>query len=205
MAAVDVRVSGQSVDVQATNAPIAEVLDRLSRQTHMKVVYDGAPPRQMVTLDLRGRTPVEAVTAALEGQGVNYALSMDPSGTRVETLLVSGTASAGASRPGSEERRTFAREIPQESIPQEEPETVVEEDAGAPADTSAGIAASQGRESGVAAEVPQTPPVETGLGGFSASPFAPQAPAPQPPAGSAPSTKGDQPPQPQATPPPFNP
>src|SRR5262245_18686809 len=128
MAAVDVRVSGQSVDVQATNAPISEVLERLSRQTHMKVVYDGAPPRQTVTLDLRGRTPVEAVTAALEGQGVNYALSMDPSGTRVETLLVSGTAAAGPSRPGGEERRTIAREIPQESIQQDEPETVVEED-----------------------------------------------------------------------------
>ena len=68
---------------------------------HEVVVYDGAPPRQMVTLDLRGRTLVEAVVAALEGQGVNYALAMDASGTHVETLLVSGTASMSASRGAS--------------------------------------------------------------------------------------------------------
>jgi hypothetical protein len=172
----------------------------------MKVVYDGAPPRQTITLDLRGRTPVEAVTAALEGQGVNYALSMDPTGVHVQTLLVSGTASAGASRPGNEDRRTFARDIPQEPVPQEEPEAVAEEDSGL-ADTAAGIAAAAGKDA-VAPEAPQPPPVETGLGGFSASPFAPQAPPPPQPSPSESSTGSqskEQPPQPQATPPPFNP
>src|SRR5262245_33373006 len=121
MAAVDVRVTGQSVDIQASNAPLSEVLERLSRQTRMKVVYDGAPPRQTITLDLRGRTPVEAVVAALEGQGVNYALSMDPTGTRVETLLVSGTATASARPAGTDDRRAAFKDVPPEPVI-EEPE-----------------------------------------------------------------------------------
>lgn len=192
-AAVDVRVSGQSVDVHAVNAPLAEILDRLSRQTQMRVVYDGAPPRQTISLDLRGRTPVEAVTAALEGQGVNYALSMDPTGTRVETLLVSGTAaSASGSRPTGGSDRPF-REPPPEPVI-EEPEPVAEEEGVPPADTTAAIQAQQGGKEGAAPPEPApAAPPEAGLGGFSASPFAPSAPRQQPP------------PQPQATPPPFNP
>jgi hypothetical protein len=195
MAAVDVRVSGESVDVQASNAPLAEILERLSRHTHMKVVYDGAPPRQTITLDLRGRTPVEAVVAALEGQGVNYALAMDATGTRVLTLLVSGTATATATatagRPagGMDERRA-AREVPPEPVI-EEAEPVAEEENPVPADSAAGVNLSAGQAKEVQPEV-AAPPADAGMGGFSASPFAPTAPKPQPP-------------QPQATPPPFNP
>jgi hypothetical protein len=197
MAAVDVRVSGQSVDVQASNAPLSEVLDRLSRQTQMKIVYDGTPPRQTVTLDLRGRTPVEAVVAALEGQGVNYALAMDPTGTRVETLLVSGTATASA-RTGPEPRRSpVITDMPAEPVV-DEPEAVVEDEGQPPADTSAGLnlPGPQGKE----AQPEQAPPPEANVG-FSASPFAPSARPPQP----TPPQPQQQPPQPQATPPPFNP
>jgi hypothetical protein len=159
----------------------------------MKVVYDGAPPRQTITLDLRGRTPVEAVVAALEGQGVNYALAMDATGTRVETLLVSGTATAtataGRAAGGMEERRA-ARELPPEPVI-EEPEPAAEEENAAQADSAAGVNLSAGQVKEVPPEV-AAPPADAGLGGFSASPFAPTAPKPQPP-------------QPQATPPPFNP
>jgi hypothetical protein len=192
MAAVDVRVSGPSVDILATNAPLSEVLDRLSRQTQMRVVYDGAPPRQTITLDLRGRTPVEAVTAALEGQGVNYALVMDPTGTRVETLLVSGTASTVARSAGASEDRRAFREQPPEPV-MEEPEPAPEEE-GPPADTTAGasIAGQSGKEAPAPAEAQPTAPPDAGLGGFTASPFAPTA-SRQPP------------PKPEATPPPFNP
>jgi hypothetical protein len=197
MAAVDVKVSGQSVDVQASNAPLAEVLERLSRQTQMKVVYDGTPPRQMVTLDLRGRTPVEAVVAALEGQGVNYALSMDATGTRVETLLVSGTAmaSSGPGRPmggNGMDGRSAPREVPAEPVI-EEPEPVSEEEGQAPPDTSAGLNLPVGGQvKDVPAPETPPPPPDAGLGGFTASPFAPAAVKPPVP-------------QPQATPPPFNP
>jgi len=207
-AAVEVRVAGQSVDVQATNAPLSEVLDRLSRQTQMKVVYEGVPPRQMISLDLRGRTPVEAVVAALEGQGVNYAMSMDDTGTRVQTLLVTGTASSSpASRAGN-----AAPEFPDRHVARdlsasasegaggiiEEPEPVSEEDAAPPPDTSVGLNAANpqtlGATKDTAAEAAAPPPADNGTG-WTASPFAPSAPPPV--------TKTD--PTPQATPPPFNP
>jgi hypothetical protein len=193
LAAVDVRVTGQSVDVQASNAPLSEVLERLSRQTQMRVVYDGAPPRMTVTLDLRGRTPVEAVVAALEGQGVNYALAMDPTGTRVETLLVSGTAATTAARTSAVAERSFPREVPQEAIP-EEPEPVPEDEGAAlPPDTTP--PGQQAPQTSKDKEAQQPEPIvpPAGLGGFSPSPFAPTAPKQEPP------------PQPQATPPPFNP
>jgi len=195
MAAVDVRVSGQSVDVQASNAPLSEILDRLSRQIQMKVVYDGAPPRQAVTLDLRGRTPVEAVVAALEGQGVNYALSMDPTGTRVETLLVSGTAPSAARVAGAAEGRSAMREMPAEAIVEEQEAVPEEENSQPPADTSAGLSmpgAQGGKDAAQPQPEPAAPP-DAGLGGFAASPFAPQGSRQQPS------------PAPQATPPPFNP
>jgi hypothetical protein len=202
-AAVEVRVAGQGVDVLASNAPITEVLDRLSRQTQMKVVYEGAPPRQTVSLDLRGRTPVEAVVAALEGQGVNYAMSMDETGTRVQTLLVTGTAaSSSPSRAagGAVEfpDRHAAREmaVASEAVI-EEPEPVPEDDGAPPPDTTVGLNAANpqtlGKDSPPEAVAPP-PPVDSGSG-WSASPFAPAAPPPV--------TKTD--PTPQATPPPFNP
>ena len=96
-AEVVVRVSGGHVDLTATAAPLADVLDRLARQTGMKVVYEGPAPRQLVTLSLRGRTPTETVLSVFEGLGVNFALVADPSGSRVQTLVVAGTATASSS------------------------------------------------------------------------------------------------------------
>ena len=57
---VDVRgTAAGRVSVRVTAAPLSDVLDRLARQTGMKVVYDGVPPRALV----RGRQ-VEDVTVA---------------------------------------------------------------------------------------------------------------------------------------------
>jgi hypothetical protein len=95
---VDVRsTAGGRVSLQVGSAPLSEVLDRLARQTGMRVIYDGAPPRALV----RGRhvedvTPAEAVLNVLEGLGVGYALRFDPDGVKVDTLLVIGTAGASA-------------------------------------------------------------------------------------------------------------
>jgi hypothetical protein len=203
-AAVEVRVAGQSVDVQASNAPISEVLDRLSRQTQMKVVYEGAPPRQMISLDLRGRTPVEAVVAALEGQGVNYAMAMDDTGTQVRTLLVSGTAAASPGGRAASAVQDFPERIPRDLSASavegviEEPEPVAEDEAVPPPDTAIGLNAANPQTLGATKEAPPeavaAPPIDNGSG-WSPSPFAPSAPPPV--------QKTE--PAPQATPPPFNP
>jgi hypothetical protein len=191
-AAVDVRVTGQAVDLVAINAPLSEVLDRLSRQIQMRLVYDGAPPRQPVSLDLKGRTPLEAVLAALEGQGVNYAMGMDSTGTRVETLLVSGLApSIGRTGSADSGRMANPRESARESMPEpvlEEPSPVGEDDGQPAADTTAAILMAnpqlQRKDDSAPAQQPDQAP------SWSRSPFAPDArpsgPAPAPAAAAPP-------------------
>jgi len=99
-AEVMIRVAGARVDVTATATPLNEILDRLARQTGMRVVYEGPAPRQPVTISLQGRSPAEAVLGLLEGLGLNYALVGDTTGTKVQTLILAGVAapSSGTSR-----------------------------------------------------------------------------------------------------------
>lgn len=108
-AGVEVTVTGDRLDVTAAQAPVSEVLDGLARKTRMKVVYEGPVPRTPVTLELRGRTPAQAVLDVLEGLGLSYALVLDVSGTEVETLMIVGTgaltASAGPVRPARSAQR----------------------------------------------------------------------------------------------------
>ena len=101
---VDVRpTQAGRVSLSITSAPLSEVLDRLARQTGMKVVYDGPPPRALV----RGRqvedaTVADAVANVLEGLGVSYALRLDATGAKVDTLLVLGAVrGASSSSPSS--------------------------------------------------------------------------------------------------------
>jgi hypothetical protein len=98
-AQTEVRRVGETLDVRATAAPVAEVLDRIARETGMKVTYDGAPPRARVSVTLTGVTPAQAVLRVLEGQGLNYALRMDPRAVRVETLLMVAGSGAGTVAP----------------------------------------------------------------------------------------------------------
>jgi hypothetical protein len=89
------------VSLKVTASPLSEVLDRLARQTGMKVVYDGAPPRTVVRYrQVEDVTPAEAVANVLEGLGVSYALRLDATGAKVDTLLVlSATKSGPAPSP----------------------------------------------------------------------------------------------------------
>jgi hypothetical protein len=180
------------VELTARAAPLAEVLDRLGRQIGMKVVYEGASPRQLVTLSLQGRSPAETVLGLLEGQGLNFALVSDATGARVETLLVAGTApstgSSGSSTPASTAGRStpsspFRR--PLSPPPGSGPDTVdvdsdeVEEDEAfdepAPAEApEAGQADPAGTNP---VPIPQGPGGQPAAPGqsFPVSPFAPQA------------------------------
>jgi hypothetical protein len=133
-AQTDVRRSGDKLDVRATAASVSEVLDRIARETGMKVTYDGAPPRARISMNLTGVTPAHAVLSVLEGQGLNYALRMDPTGAKVETLLLvsGGTASAAAAQPAPRAPRPIEREpepaeAEEEAPPEAAPAPAVEE------------------------------------------------------------------------------
>lgn len=116
-AAADVRVQqvGEQLSVQATAAPVSEVLDRLARQTGMQVVYEGAPPRVPVTLSIERRTAAEAVFSVLEGLGLNYALRLDESGGRVMTLVMAGAAAPAT--PGAASKADARRGVPPGQVP----------------------------------------------------------------------------------------
>ena len=227
-AEVAVRVSGGHVDLTATAAPLAEVLDRLARQTGMKVVYEGAAPRQLVTLSLHGRTPMETVLSVFDGLGVNFALVADPSGSRVQTLVVAGSvassspSSAAAGRAASTPaaRRSFG---PPPGVSPETIDPAVEEMEEEPtADEEAFAGLPPGAEVTVPGGVPMVPPDPTlanpatqgpsapppGTGipglptpGFPSSPFMPQPqPFPPAPAGVPTAPAGGAPPQENPTP-----
>jgi hypothetical protein len=198
------------VELTARAAPLAEVLERLGRQIGMKVVYEGASPRQLVTLSLQGRSPAETVLGVLEGQGLNFALVSDPSGTQVVTLLVAGTApstgsatpaaasSTSRSTPSTPSRRPLspppgssADTMEEES---EEAEDVTFDDPAAGAETGqTGQAGPAGQAGQVDPAATNPVPVPQGPGAqpsapkqsFPVSPFAPQAtpytPQPFPP------------------------
>jgi hypothetical protein len=181
------------VELTARAAPLAEVLDRLGRQIGMKVVYEGPSPRQLVTLSLQGRSPAETVLGLLEGQGLNFALVSDPSGTQVVTLLVAGTApstgsaapatTSSPSTPGTPFRRPLSP--PPGSGPdtmEEDPENVADDEAFD--DPAVSGAQPAGAEAGQADPAVKNPvPVPQGPGAqpnapsrsFPVSPFAPQA------------------------------
>jgi len=132
-AQTEVRRAGDRLDVRATTSPLSEVLDRLARETGMKVSYDGPPPRGRISVALSGVSSLQAVMSVLEGQGLNYALRMDPSGARVDTLMIVGgtaTASAGPAPmargpravPRDEEATADDEDTPPAEVSREEPQ-----------------------------------------------------------------------------------
>jgi hypothetical protein len=181
------------VDVRATAAPLSEVLDRLSRATGMKVVNEGPPPRQPMTLTLAGRTPAEAVLGVLDGLGLNYALKMDLTGTRVETLILSGAAPPSTATPQPVAPTPIMRPPPPVA-PQVEPdeeEAPPDEEAEEPDESQqpqrpGGRAQKPGEGQGqtnapVSVTQPAFPMMPSGQP-FPVSPFAPVAPPPPTPA-----------------------
>jgi hypothetical protein len=197
-AGVEVRVTGDRVDVVAQNAPLSEILEGLSRQTHIKLVYEGSPPRQLMSVDLKDRTPAEAVLAVLDGQGLAYAVALDRTGTRVQTLLMSAGAPAPAAPTGPTPRAVPS--VPERPVR----ESVVEEqpldDGMAEPDPEPQLPPDTGRPNMLPPKGEKPPsagvflPVP-GAADFPTSAFAPKVPTPEP----------SKPPKSDATPPPFNP
>jgi type II secretory pathway component GspD/PulD (secretin) len=84
----EVRLASGRVHIQAAAAPVADVLDRFSRATGMKVLYEGTPPGDRVTVAIDAGSETEALSRLFEGLGLTYALKLSADGRRVETLFV---------------------------------------------------------------------------------------------------------------------
>lgn len=130
-AEVQVRLAEGKLDVLATSAPLSEVLDRIARQTGMKIVYDGAPPRPLVSVTIQGRSQVETIYGLLEGLGLNYALRTDLGGGKVDTLLLMAGSSGAPARPATNTPATRqpAPAAPEPDEPDDEEPAPVEAEA----------------------------------------------------------------------------
>jgi hypothetical protein len=189
-AEVEVRLTGGRVSIRAASAPLADVLERLARTTGMRVVYDGPVPRQMLTATLEDRAPEEAVHSVLEGLGLNYAVVMDPSGVRVDQLLILGAATAVAQRslptPATPQRPP--RPIPDPPAADEDDEDIMDEvmdQTGEEELDEATGGEPSPAEPSAAAPAPgmvQPPPPN-----YPASAFTPRLPLPTPPPSATPS------------------
>jgi hypothetical protein len=98
---MDVEAKGGLLTVRARAVPLAELLDRLSGETGMRLTYDGRRPSQLMTLNIEHLSEAEAVGRIFEGLGINYALQTDASGRRVERLIISDAVGSGPLAPSS--------------------------------------------------------------------------------------------------------
>ncbi len=98
---VDVTLRDDRVVVRATAAPLADVLTRFAQATRAEIVFEGARPRQLVTVVIEAGSPAEAIERLLEGQGLNYVLRLDPTGKTVELLVIAGSASPAPTPAGT--------------------------------------------------------------------------------------------------------
>jgi len=192
--------------ISVNAAPLADVLERVGRQTGMSVVYEGPPPRQPITLRLEARTPVAAVLGILEGLGLNYALVMDQSGTRVQTLMFPAAA-AGPRPPPLPQAQTQVRAQPTPAPPAPDAEDNNDDSDSPEAAAEAQPEKPKPAEPGAPPAAPPNPPstLPSGLPTFGSNPFGVpfpgrvEAPAPTPePA--APKNSDTKSPQPSPTP-----
>jgi hypothetical protein len=91
-----VQLEDGRVSIHSRSASLAEVLARFAQATGAEVVYETARPRQLVTVAIDGASPAEAIARLLEGQGLNYALRLDSTGTKVDLVVISGTGTPAA-------------------------------------------------------------------------------------------------------------
>jgi hypothetical protein len=113
------------IDLSTRGAPLAEVLRCLVERAEFRLEYDGPAPRQTVSVDLRGESLAGAVESLLEGLGIDYLLGRDPTGTRVERLIIFGSSRAaepsrGSGRPSPARPGRPVEPMPAEPPPQDE-------------------------------------------------------------------------------------
>jgi hypothetical protein len=190
---IDIRQDKGWLTIRAQAARLEDVLTRLSAVAGSKVVYGGAPPRGLVSAEVRRQAPADAVVALLAGQGVDFAIQLDARGHQIQTIFIAGERDPRAAEAGRAEPAA-AREVePEPAEPEvDEPEGLIHSAEGDP------IAVSdkeQEQEQGegasepapVASPTPTPPPEERSWPSgplrspFAAGPKAQPTPTPHPP------------------------
>lgn len=119
---LDVRAKDGRVTVRVRAAPLVDVLERISRETGLELVFEGRRPSQLVTVQIDQLPEAEALSRLLEGLGIDYAFYADPTGQHVKKLFVQGTpttaVSSGAAGSASRGGRPPARRVPEPVEPE---------------------------------------------------------------------------------------
>lgn len=89
----EVTVGAAGAKVHIVSSSLAEAINALARAAGFEVKYDGAQPSAMLfNLDIEAASVPQALLRLLEGQGLNYGLALDATGTRVTSLLITAPA-----------------------------------------------------------------------------------------------------------------
>jgi hypothetical protein len=111
---IDVTLRDSRVVVRAVGAPLADILTRFAQATGAKVVYEAARPQQLVSVVIEAGSAAEAMGQLLEGQGLNYALRLDPTGQNVEMLVITGSVNPAAAPAGAARTPRSPKPSPEE-------------------------------------------------------------------------------------------
>jgi hypothetical protein len=210
-AGVETRAAHGRIHLEARAAPLCDVLDDLARKTGMKVVYEGARPRELITTTLDRDTLVETLAAVLEGFDLTYAIQLDATGTRAVTLvLVAGGSSKTGGAPGRSASADPERPEPADpGFPEPEADDFVDE----PVDPTTVVRDRVVTDPGTNEPYPvppdilpqeaYQPPADFHVQGYPAGAQPPAEPAPTPAPTPMPAPPGPQP-QPTPTAPPDN-
>jgi hypothetical protein len=103
---LEVRASGGAVTIHVRNLPLSQILDRLAAATGMTLTYEGSHPSTPVSLNVDDIPESEAVVRLMEGLGVSYVFRTDPTGRRVDLLIMSpsgaGSLVAASAQPAQD-------------------------------------------------------------------------------------------------------
>ena len=111
--AVSASYEGGLLSISCRNAPLASVFEKLEELAGLELILEDAVKNKRLTANLEGVPLAMAVQRLLEGNGVNYAVMMDPRDWgRVDKVFV-GAGGGGPARSAPPPRR---RPVPAEPV-----------------------------------------------------------------------------------------
>jgi hypothetical protein len=178
--AIEVRLEREALAVHTNGAPLASVLERIKQATGIELVFEGAPPRQLIRAQLRRPTIAAAIVDLMQGQSLSYAMQLDETGKKPLKLIVfTNVSRAAPSRPD----RSFRPSPPMpEPEFEEPPEMELPEDEPPPPEGMVEIEPPMPRgaipRGAIPEEMEAVPPMEQPMSPFAVVPLAP-TPAPE--------------------------
>lgn len=95
---VEVSEAQGRLTIRASGVPLSDVLAELARKAGIEVIYEAAPPRHPVTVNITALPAEEAIAKLMERVPLSWGLRRNPSG-RVGTLVIADDPSRRPATP----------------------------------------------------------------------------------------------------------